>query len=195
MPNEPGDMLEPVRALSPGKLEYQNVKHWKHRTVKVVDEFIGIFPPNDCEIWTRTKTGEKIKLIARLTSTGYLWIAAWYCWDGASGPTWDTPDTYRASLFHDVIYQFMRLGVLGPEYKEPADRLLQSTMIIDGVILAAKTEILGNGLTKYFYKAKAATMRKTTPVRAAAWYQAVHMFAGGSCRPGADAINESIIVP
>jgi len=33
-----------------------------------------------------------------------------YCWNGASGPTIDTIDTMRPAMFHDCLYQLMRMG-------------------------------------------------------------------------------------
>ena len=62
-------------------------------------------------------------------------LTAWpaYCWDGPSGPTFDTPSTLRASLFHDCLYQLMREGLLdADEHRRPADDLLRRLMLEDG---------------------------------------------------------------
>jgi len=47
-----------------------------------------------------------------LTPKGILTVNKKYCWDGASGPTFDTSDSMRGSLFHDVLYQMLREGQL-----------------------------------------------------------------------------------
>ena len=62
-----------------------------------------------------------------------LTIKARYAWDGASGPTVDTPDTMRASLVHDALYQLIRLGVLARALKGAADQLLHDLLIADGM--------------------------------------------------------------
>ena len=47
-----------------------------------------------------------------LSCDGMMSILSGYAWDGASGPTWDTKNTMRGSLFHDAAYQLIRLGLL-----------------------------------------------------------------------------------
>ena len=47
-----------------------------------------------------------------LSYDGMMSILSGYAWDGASGPTWDTKNTMRGSLFHDAAYQLIRLGLL-----------------------------------------------------------------------------------
>lgn len=56
-----------------------------------------------------------------------------YCWDGASGPTWDTPDTMRASLVHDVFYQCFREGILSRDWRKAADKLFRKMCLEDGM--------------------------------------------------------------
>ena len=68
----------------------------------------------------------------RLTFDGVLEIKAGYAWDGASGPTFDTKSTMRASLVHDALYQLMRAGKLSQEDRKAADELLYALMIQDG---------------------------------------------------------------
>lgn len=66
---------------------------------------------------------------------GQLTIHAGYEWDGASGPTIDTPSTMRASLVHDALYELIRKGLLDIKYKEHADRLFYSVMLQDSAPL------------------------------------------------------------
>jgi hypothetical protein len=48
---------------------------------------------------------------------GTLVISPGYAWDGASGPTYDSKSSMRASLVHDALYQLMRLGLLSQSFK------------------------------------------------------------------------------
>ena len=68
-----------------------------------------------------------------LRTDGTLLVTKRYVWDGASGPTWDTTSTMRASLVHDALYQLMREQNLDATASRlPADRLLRNIMIEDG---------------------------------------------------------------
>ena len=53
-----------------------------------------------------------------------------YAWDGPSGPTIDTPNSMRASLVHDVLYQAMRERGFSKKFRWRADleflRILKS---------------------------------------------------------------------
>ena len=172
---------DPIRAVNGGCIAYQTLKAWKYRLTQDHIEDIEILPPDNVNI--RAKDGT---LIASLSITGRLFIARDYCYDGASGPTIDTPDTMRPSLLHDVMYQYMRLGILPQDpFKEQADRLLQRRLIEDGKKLAAKE-------TSWL---KRKWIESTIELRAGAWYQAVHRFAGDACKPGPDPITVEIIAP
>lgn len=59
-----------------------------------------------------------------MTVEGLLTVRAGYCWDGASGPTFDTKNTFTASLIHDALYQLMRENALERTHRERADRIL-----------------------------------------------------------------------
>ena len=75
----------------------------------------------------------------KLTPNGVLTIRDGYAWDGPSGPVIDTPDTMRASLVHDAVYQLLRSG-LDAKWKNAADELLYRLCIEDGMnILTATT--------------------------------------------------------
>lgn len=68
-----------------------------------------------------------------LNELGKLRIMAGYAWDGASGPTIDTKSSMRGSLVHDALYQLMREGYLGLEWREKADHYLRSICRDDGM--------------------------------------------------------------
>lgn len=48
-------------------------------------------------------------------------IKANYCWDGASGPCFDTRRILRGSLVHDSLYQLIREGHLERKLRKYAD--------------------------------------------------------------------------
>lgn len=69
----------------------------------------------------------------KLDKDGKLTTRSGYAWDGASGPTLDTPDSMRGSLVHDVLYQLMRMGLLPQSLRAYADKLLEDICIEDGM--------------------------------------------------------------
>ena len=93
----------------------------------------------------------------RLDIDGTLVAKKGYSWDGASGPTIDTKNSMRASLWHDALYQLIRLGVLRMDIHKPlADVLLKELCLLDGM----------------------------ANWRANLWYWAVRKFGEFSCSPG-----------
>lgn len=60
---------------------------------------------------------------------GVLTINPGYAWDGASGPTLDTPSTMKAALEHDAFYQMIRAGQLPAEAREKGDAMLFQRMV------------------------------------------------------------------
>lgn len=62
-----------------------------------------------------------------------LLIKKGYCWDGASGPTFDTKATMRASLIHDALYQLIKLERLPMAAREIADDIFHEILIQEGV--------------------------------------------------------------
>lgn len=68
-----------------------------------------------------------------LDSLGFLVIKRGYAWDGASGPTVDTDDTFRGSLVHDVFYQLMREKFIPLTWRKHADDILRTMLVEDGM--------------------------------------------------------------
>ncbi|MDD5338435.1 MAG: DUF1353 domain-containing protein [Dehalococcoidales bacterium] len=124
---------------------YRKLKGWKYQLLDDYKIYVEIYPKTDI-----------VNAYLHLTTGGQLTINAGYAWDGASGPTFDTPCTMRASLIHDVLYQMMRLGAISLSYRKYADTLLRDICIQDGM----------------------------NKVRACLWYWAVRLFAGKAARPG-----------
>ena len=68
-----------------------------------------------------------------LSVDGILTIHSGYAWDGPSGPTIDTKNSMQGSLVHDALYQLIRMSLLSPHYRAPADRELERICIEDGM--------------------------------------------------------------
>lgn len=69
-----------------------------------------------------------------LAANGDLVVKKGYAWDGASGPTFDTPSSMRASLIHDVFCQVMRDKRLSYEqWQDEVNRLFERMCIDDGM--------------------------------------------------------------
>jgi len=99
-----------------------------------------------------------LRPFVKMDAEGDTWVLSGYAWDGASGPTWDTKNSMRGSLVHDILYQLIRLELIDPKHKEYADGLLYDLCVGDGM----------------FKK------------RAKYWRWAVLKFGAGSCRPSAE---------
>jgi hypothetical protein len=93
-------------------LEYRKTKGYKYLVAAAyrcaVPELTGITIHNR---WFSVESGE-------------MTVQPGYAWDGASGPTIDTPATMKASLVHDVGYQCVRAGLLPAEYRGTFDSIL-----------------------------------------------------------------------
>jgi hypothetical protein len=122
-------------------------KGYKYQLAEDYTCFVGIFPEKSIA-W---KWGV-------LSNNGFATVLEDYAWDGASGPTFDTPDTMRGSLLHDFLYQMMRLGLLNVSLRPQADNLLHDICVEDGMIHA----------------------------RAELWEEAVSMFAGSAVKHDAE---------
>jgi hypothetical protein len=68
-----------------------------------------------------------------LDPDGTLRLKPGYAWDGASGPTYDSKSSMRASAAHDPIYQLIRLGLLPASCREPADKAFHRICEEDGM--------------------------------------------------------------
>ena len=124
-------------------MKYQKKRYWKYKLYEDETGPTGII----LEMAIKTEFIE-------MTTLGVLTVKKNYCWDGASGPTIDTKNTMVPALFHDALYQLMRMGLLDRKWRKAVDRL--------------------------FYDMLRA--RKTWRVRARAWYKAVRKGASKSSK-------------
>lgn len=67
-----------------------------------------------------------------LIDDGTIIIKEGYCWDGPSGPTFDSKSTMRASLVHDVLCQCMAYDLLPKIIWRDSNDLLYKMMVEDG---------------------------------------------------------------
>ena len=86
---------------------------------------------------------------------GKLVIKSGYAWDGASGPTVDTPSSMRGSLVHDALYQLMRQGKILRRWRHNVDDFMLKCLLED----------------------------KMWPCRAKLWRREVGKFAGFATNP------------
>jgi len=64
---------------------------------------------------------------------GWLVIKNGYSYDGASGITYDSKNTMRASLVHDALYQLMRMELIEQMYRDESDEELYILIREDGM--------------------------------------------------------------
>lgn len=69
----------------------------------------------------------------RVTPDGEVRGKIRYRWDGASGPTIDTPSSMGASCFHDIGYQLMRMGLIPFSYRDSFDEEFRKILMEDGM--------------------------------------------------------------
>lgn len=69
-----------------------------------------------------------------LDADGWLLIQSGYAWDGASGPTFDTPASMRPSLVHDCFCQMMAARELAYDrYSPHVHELFRAMCVEDGM--------------------------------------------------------------
>ena len=84
--------------------------------------------------WTNIRPKEKIVTdFIILDTDGLLTIIKGYAWDGASGPTIDSPSTIFGSCVHDALYQLMRMGLILQSCRSLADIYLWVLITRDGM--------------------------------------------------------------
>ena len=83
--------------------------------------YVGIFPAEDI-----------ITDLIVLRRDGWLWVAKYFAWDGASGPAIDTASNMRGSHAHDALAALMRKGLLPMVCRFPANEVIRRLMIDDG---------------------------------------------------------------
>jgi len=67
-----------------------------------------------------------------LKMNGELTLEAYFTWDGASGPTWDTPSCKRGSGFHDSLFEAFRKELLDViKWFKPSNELIRDLCIDD----------------------------------------------------------------
>lgn len=75
----------------------------------------------------------------RMWPDGRMLFIAGYAWDGPSNPAIDSRNFMRGSLYHDGLYQLMRMSLIDPaRYRKPADLLLVDVCREDGMSAARR---------------------------------------------------------
>ena len=144
-------------------LKFVKRKAWKYRTKQDFEQPLEDYdikiPPGKCST-SCSNLDSLITLKVASAECGSkeipvkkIVIKKGYAWDGASGPTFDTCASFRASLVHDALYQCMRLGYVTQDSRGGVDRLFR--------------DMLGD----------------MGPVRRGLWYWAVRLFGRKSATP------------
>lgn len=68
----------------------------------------------------------------RLSASGRLLLRRGFAWNGATLAL-DDRSSMRGSGVHDALYELIAAGLLGPEWREPADMELRRIMVEDGM--------------------------------------------------------------
>ena len=69
----------------------------------------------------------------RFNTDGILWGKSGYAWDGPSGPTFSDTTNIRGSLYHDMLSQLARMGLLPFTFKGRVDQFFVDTCMQDGM--------------------------------------------------------------
>lgn len=102
-------------------ITYRGLQSWKYQ---LVDDFT---------VQTTIAGLEHHCLFIVLASDGMLAIKKGYCWDGPSGPTWDSKTAMQGSLVHDVMYQLIRQGVVPMARRPMVDDMFRNMLLKDGM--------------------------------------------------------------
>ena len=103
----------PIRYRDLPTWKYQLLENWTHKV--------------DIHGWVLHEP------MFNLDYDGLLTVRRGYCWDGPSGPTFDTKNFMRGSVVHDVLYQVIQLGLLPFSYRQKADKELDKLLKEDGM--------------------------------------------------------------
>ena len=105
-------------------ITFRELHGWKYELLR---PYLAALPE---ALWSEGRSFETEYLHLRDRD---LLIKARYAWDGASGPTRDTPSAMRPSLVHDALCQLLRLRAL-PASAEPAvDAWFRQLCLADGM--------------------------------------------------------------
>jgi hypothetical protein len=113
-------------------MQYRKLTGYKYQTTKHTSCMIptDLFQSAMLSGGSVTSGGGYITLA---TTNMALNIKQGYCWDGPSGPTIDTDNFMRGSLFHDALYQIFREYGFYRQFRDDADQLLRRMCIEDGM--------------------------------------------------------------
>lgn len=134
-------------------ISYRELRNWKYQLM------------SRYKVLTPIRTFEHTGKFFSLHESGKLVVEVGYCWDGPSGPTWDSPNSLRPSLVHDVFYQLLRMEVLPQVERDNVDSFLHFQL---------KEAGMGRFRAWYFWKAvrlfgwkAAAVSKESSPVKQA----------------------------
>ncbi len=105
------------------KIKYRDLRAYKYQLLETIEVEAGILPHSKAVKTDYIDLDEK----------GKMTIYAGYCWDGPSGPAFDTDDFLPASLVHDAGYQLIRMGMFPSDRRSEWDGLMRRIAMSDGM--------------------------------------------------------------
>jgi len=126
---------------------YRSLKRYKYQLMEDYEVKLPTLSPR----WPPQGTP-----LLHLDNEGTLSIRKGYCWDGPSGPTWDTPNSMRGALVHDALYQLLRDRMHSVANRRQADQVFRSILLEDGM----------------------------SRIRAWVWYRSVRRYASWAAKAG-----------
>jgi len=117
------------------------MKYIKGKNYQLTEDQITALPFHSPEFsatdgMVRVENGQRITA-SESEPVSVLRILRGWTWDGASFflfKWFGTPKRWRTpSLYHDALYEPIRRGIIGREYREPIDRMFRDELIKRGV--------------------------------------------------------------
>jgi hypothetical protein len=122
----------------------------------------------------------------RLFPDGRLHILAGFAWDGPSGPTFDTRDSLRASLVHDVFCILIRDRRLAFDWQDTVNEFFREMFLEDALMSADRDFAELTGWRKKLYRPIYEIRKATATARARIWHAGVEIGDAGNPDQGPD---------
>ena len=97
----------------------KNPSSWEKYGFKYLQLSLWPFAKNkyqllqDYKIQTNLRLSQEARIpYISLSTSGMLTVHKGFIWNGASGPTWDSKCSMRASCGHDAVFELIRLGII-----------------------------------------------------------------------------------
>lgn len=107
-------------------MKFRELNSYKYKLTEDYSVKTELIPPKDIYY-----PEEKPFIV--LTKKGILTLKEGFCWDGASGPTWDDETNIIPSAVHDALYQLDRIKVFEYSIRLYADQFFEKLLEKNGM--------------------------------------------------------------